>query len=630
MLSGQEKEYAMLKKFIALLLVITMLSSLSSYPSKAIPVETGLDIISLGADAAFCFSGSTADCAFMVVDVVALILPFVSAHVTKTMAKQVWDASKKGKKVFQVANKADNILQIAKNMDDLKEGKGIVVSTYSKIQSAFSSAQNAVEAHHLLEHRGGKLAQALGLSVNNMLSIPLFKGVHKVFTERWARELSRTGQYSGGAFDIIKYISATKRVYYDTPLLKKYALYQIYASPAFLEYLRKLSTVNSFARITNLFMKYGLRFERDDQNQAVCKEPNLKLTYNDMFNDPFLNPFAQRKDKYHYTDAEVLAKAQLKAASQFNVYDFETELNNILPADFLLDSEAVDITKDFAGKTVRLKSVESGKHIVVKDGLLWADAPLVHSTAEFNAVYTADGWLGLQYNGKWLGVKDGYFLKPDSDSLQSWECFKVFRKGDYHYLLSQRNRSFVQAKRNSWESPLAALRPATDGLEGATWERFWVEDVSPIQGRVADDDTDSSNAYQQAATNQTTYVTNQYYYKTEYIQGYYTGEWKNAAPNGNGTLVYSTNSAFYNLGARSFSGSFIDGASHGWGKREYTDCYYEGNWYGMYQPGKIVFDGTVVYTSGQNAGWSFVGKIRATSYVDGSWTQDSNWQWLGN
>lgn len=143
------------------------------------------------------------------------------------------------KKINKVANtskpKIDellNTLKIANTIDELRKSNNLAVSSYKILRSSIQGT--GLEAHHLLEHRGEKLAKALGLDTNKMISVVLSHDVHTKITRRWMNALPRrSAEYGKNFRDLWKYRKAIDEVYYDLPELRKLAKYQLYASEGF-------------------------------------------------------------------------------------------------------------------------------------------------------------------------------------------------------------------------------------------------------------------------------------------------------------------------------------------------------------------------------------------------------------
>ena len=139
-----------------------------------------------------------------------------------------------------------------------------------------------------------------------------------------------------------------------------------------------------------------------------------------------------------------------------------------------ISSDITNVTEQFANKTVRIKSVESGGYVFGEDGSnVRADGQ--KNAAIFETGWTADGWLGFQQKGgQWLSVQSGDYLQFSGKKLQAWECFRIYKIEDNYYLFSQKNGRFVQVT-NEPGRPLKAARTIGSGFTGATWERFKIE-----------------------------------------------------------------------------------------------------------------------------------------------------------
>jgi len=153
------------------------------------------------------------------------------------------------------------------------------------------------------------------------------------------------------------------------------------------------------------------------------------------------------------------------------------------PDDVSPDSAPSDITSQFAGKTVRIKSIEANNQYLCAEesGRIHATS---HNIGQYTVVWHRDNWLSFKYgNSKYISVQDEDYLtivdRPNGPG--AWECFKIYSYQGNHYLLSQKDNKFVQVH-TAASNTLQAARPESHGLDGATWERFQVEIVGDNSG----------------------------------------------------------------------------------------------------------------------------------------------------
>ena len=146
---------------------------------------------------------SWANAGYLIWDVGSAIIPFVpGAYVAKG-----------GKAVVKVASKVDDFL----------DGTKFLTGSYRELKKLFKGIKG-VEIHHLVEKRFRVLFK--GCNVNDFLSIPLAKKLHKTITKRW-RNLHKTNRYFkyfkyGARYMNITYTmmeKAIKEVYKDMPQL---------------------------------------------------------------------------------------------------------------------------------------------------------------------------------------------------------------------------------------------------------------------------------------------------------------------------------------------------------------------------------------------------------------------------
>lgn len=134
-------------------------------------------------------------------------------------------------------------------------------------------------------------------------------------------------------------------------------------------------------------------------------------------------------------------------------------------------SDISNVTSQFANRTVKIKSIESGGFIF-EGANSRAYANGESQAGIFETKLTSDEWIGFKLKGgKWLSVQNDDYLQTNGEKLQSWECFRIYKIRDNYYLFSQKNRKFVQVT-NETGRPLKAARAVSSGFTGATWERF--------------------------------------------------------------------------------------------------------------------------------------------------------------
>jgi hypothetical protein len=287
-----------------------------------------------------------------------------------------------------------------------------------------------------------------------------------------------------------------------------------------------------------------------------------------------------------------------------------------------------DVTSQYAGKTIKLKSVETGQYAGGNAGYDRVKADGKNMSEYEVSPLTSDGWVGFKLKGsnKYLSVQSGDGITTEGAALSQWECFKIYEYQGYRFLRSHKTtagkpyESYIQVNMNGSNptKELGAWRPVQDGLDGATWERFQIE----VVGSAPSQPTQPTGIQ---------WVDNKDFYKTDFISGKYTGYWDYSKssgnqPNGQGKLVYASSSGMYKSGALRYEGNFVNGARDGWGTTYYADYRYEGQWYGMWAKDKLVFDGKVYYTGGQYKGWTLVAKMIGISTTVAKWSDDTHWE----
>ncbi len=138
-----------------------------------------------------------------------------------------------------------------------------------------------------------------------------------------------------------------------------------------------------------------------------------------------------------------------------------------------------DVTAYFAGQTIYLNSIENGQYLCadknVSNTPALCNRPSTTTWTRFTvSSLTADGWVGLKAyaNSKWLSATINATdnpLRAVAGSLQSWECFRIYLKGNDFYLKAQANGKWLCVRVDKSGAPVQAYANAP-----STWERFGI------------------------------------------------------------------------------------------------------------------------------------------------------------
>ena len=89
---------------------------------------------------------------------------------------------------------------------------------------------------------------------------------------------------------------------------------------------------------------------------------------------------------------------------------------------------------------------------------------------------TSDGWIGFKtHNGKYLSAMANTTDVPIGakyDNLNSWECFRIYSKGNNFYIKPQINNKWLSTRVNLSNAPVQTYADST-----SAWERFAIEIV---------------------------------------------------------------------------------------------------------------------------------------------------------
>lgn len=165
----------------------------------------------------------------------------------------------------------------------------------------------------------------------------------------------------------------------------------------------------------------------------------------------------------------------------------------LIPAATAASSDLVDVTAQFAGKIITLRSVENGKYLCADSNV--SGTPLRATTSNAStwetfqvSAMTNDGWIGLKsHNGKWLSTMADTKNNPINaryDKLKSWECFRIYLKDGNYYIKSQANNKWLSVRVDTKNAPVQSC-----GDSPSTWERLDIRYVpmdvtSRFAGRI--------------------------------------------------------------------------------------------------------------------------------------------------
>jgi len=599
------------KRVLAVLLVVAVLRSFPVAQSAgAVPLDTIVDGLFFVVDTALCgkeiIEGDTGlqSCYDAVYDIAFFFLPY-AVNTGSKIFKQLSIGGRtisKADDVFDIYKSCDTISDLTKagfsvidSAEDLKIGNSIFGKYEDLVK--LGSKGGTVEMHHLNPQ---SLSGLFGRTPNEMLATAWSTEFHRLGADQGKitqnlnalvnsvkKITGGSNAYSHAAF--AKYIGGIGKVYKEGGIFYSgMVMLDALASPGGLKWLQHLGLeANIIAKALNHTRDAVVASAADTKNTAdtVIAQAMVNSLY-DSTNDAFCVQF-------------------------YNFLTGKVEMGE-------------DVTEQFAGKKLRLKSVESGGYVCGENNTT-VHTCCGENAGVFEAVLTEDNWLGLRLeNGYWLSVQDNGYLRTTASELQAWECFKIFQYGGDYFLYSQKNDCYVQVADEVTRN-LRTERGAVYGVQGASWERFAIEEVTSSSGTASAGKTahDSTSG---GRTSDGTYVENRYYQnpKAIYTEGYYTGEWSNGAPNGYGTIVfvdedgdgkrYSLSKSSGKLYATCYEGYFVNGFRYGQGIVCYEGGYRDdGIFYGAWAADKLVFEGKRWYVTDQYNGYWPVSIVAAST-----------------
>ncbi len=202
-----------------------------------------------------------------------------------------------------------------------------------------------------------------------------------------------------------------------------------------------------------------------------------------------------------------------------NKADFQKYCGKVSAPATQSTSSYVDVTAYFANKKITIKSVENNKYLMVNTNastmpVLCYKAKPTSSDVFTVSSLTSDGWVGLKStNGLYLTAQKGVSGAPvqaTAKKLQSWECFRIYMKGNNFYIKAQANNKWLSARVDTKNYPLCAVANSA-----STWERFsisygigdtYISAAELISTARANNLTAKSNAYKALLSINTKYA----------------------------------------------------------------------------------------------------------------------------
>lgn len=306
-----------------------------------------------------------------------------------------------------------------------------------------------------------------------------------------------------------------------------------------------------------------------------------------------------------------------------------------------------EVTKNYIGKTVTIKSLETGKYLSSNTDDSTANTDVIanrdaaDSWEQFDVIAGDYGAVGFKAHGNsnFLSTrrdvsKEYAPIRACAQTYQQWEAFRIFEKDGVQYIQSQCTGKWLQASVSESDNPIKAAASAA-----STWERFHLEAISSGSGASGVSTGGTTSAVSPTGGNASASrgaspggaalrgTVSRRYQGSNYNEGWYEGEWSNGKPNGYGKITYDDfeDGKYYSLSvdnseykALYYEGGFQDGTRYGTGKVVYEEGWREeGTYYGTWTAGKKVFEGRIYHKDGVHY---LEGYLTAKSTEVGNWT----------
>ena len=180
-----------------------------------------------------------------------------------------------------------------------------------------------------------------------------------------------------------------------------------------------------------------------------------------------------------------------KAAITFNsLGNFRDSKEKAMEAQMLYGKSTIsglkDVTAQFHNKTIIIKSIVNSRFASVRFDLSLDKPPLYawvdeeDKSSKFLVSSLSGGWSSLQCieNKKYLStdatIKFDVPIYANADRSIKWECFKIFKRDDEYYILSEANLNFLSVLNTGDPS----IRPiCANGKSASMWEQFKIQVV---------------------------------------------------------------------------------------------------------------------------------------------------------
>ena len=582
------------KSFVAFILVLSLIFSPIVFVQRveAIPplvkiaviaALAAADVIFTGIDAVDCVDGDDMSCAFFMGSMYLLSTPIPPGGVTTArIGRSTLNAFERGFKTIgknvsfknldeittavRHLSNSDKIkvfnsfgVKIAPDFGDVLAGR-VPMMNYGIGRDSIGSLGGMTDWHHLIpaarnSNGVSRMARAMEISERSFLAIPTPPNDHRGTFGKVLDEIVRT---NFGSNDIIFTKNNVKSFVEDTYSYYRQLGMEQYAIPALTQFINspgviKIISPNNAGMLSTLNIT-GIvtsgAFLQAAWNSIVSPIPGVVgINTNESLNFDNVSPIAG------------------------------------------IPRSMVDVTESFAGKEVILRSEKTSQYFIATADTVTGNNGFISATKFQVSNVTSDGWVGfLASNGKYVQESDsGSMLKACGDNLKPYECMRIYEQNGKHYIMTQKSHRLW--KISDINNTVIAAKPVNQGGTISEAVELVIIGNPVINPPVTHPNPSQPNLSQPSAV--TERVENRLYTNLgDYVRGYYTGEWRDRQPNGEGTLVYDDLSRNRTgNGWNSYAGNWIEGRPFGYGKVEIASDsrnyeqgwrYFHGQFYGMF------------------------------------------------
>ena len=193
-------------------------------------------------------------------------------------------------------------------------------------------------------------------------------------------------------------------------------------------------------------------------------------------------------NQFFHSNFGGINKVSYGSATKHGNPDYIIRANNYDQINNSSTNEMEDVTHQFLNQIIAIKSVQNGKYVSAwmndsrERAPTYARVDKIGEWEKFQVESAANGWIALKsienkrYLSATLAPEKSVPILAAAQYAESWEHFKIFKKGNDYYIKAKANGNWLTAFIDQANTPIRATQSVA-----STWERFSIHTVSVIQ-----------------------------------------------------------------------------------------------------------------------------------------------------